>query len=64
MSWFQIGSATAAESGWNPPGDPAVTLRLYQTTWQNPHPDIEITAIDFVSAEKNSSPFLVAVTAE
>jgi hypothetical protein len=61
IAW--TGNNQAAKS-WNPPGDSAVTLRLYKTTWQNPHPDTEITAIDFVSAEKNSSPFLVAVTAE
>jgi hypothetical protein len=57
------GNNQAAKS-WNPPGTPPVTLRLYKTTWQNPRPDSEITAIDFVSAEKNSSPFLISVTAE
>lgn len=61
IAW--TGNNQAAKT-WNPPGTPPVTLRLYKTTWQNPHPDTEITAIDFVSAEKNSSPFLVAVTAE
>jgi len=61
IAW--TGNNQSAKS-WNPPGDPAVTLRLYKTAWQNPHPDTEITAIDFVSAEKNSSPFLVAVSAE
>ena len=53
-----------AAKNWNPSGATPVTLRLYKTTWKNPHPDAEITAIDLVSEEKNSVPFLIAITAE
>jgi hypothetical protein len=53
-----------AVKSWNPPGAPPVTLRLYKTSWKNPHPDAEITTIDLVSEEKNSVPFLIAITAE
>jgi hypothetical protein len=57
IAW--TGSNQAAKD-WNPP----VTLRLYKTTWRNPQPDVEISSIDFVSAERSSAPFLVAITAE
>jgi hypothetical protein len=40
------------------------TIHLYKTTWENPKPEIEITSIDFMSAGKTSSPFLVAITVE
>ncbi|MCP5523421.1 MAG: hypothetical protein H7A46_17940 [Verrucomicrobiales bacterium] len=44
------------------PGGPE--LRLYQTRWENPMPDQEITSIDFISAMSDSAPFLIAITAE
>jgi hypothetical protein len=39
-------------------------LRLYQTSWENPKPDLEVVSFDFVSAMANSAPFLIAVTVE
>lgn len=39
-------------------------LRLYQTRWENPLPDQEITTIDFVSTMSDSAPFLLGITAE
>jgi hypothetical protein len=39
-------------------------LRLYQTAWENPKPDLEVVSFDFVSAMARSAPFLIAVTVE
>lgn len=37
-------------------------VKLYQVTKQNPHPDLEITSMDFVSTGTECAPFLIAVT--
>lgn len=37
---------------------------LYLSSWQNPTPEVEITAFDFVSELSESQPFLVAITIE
>ncbi len=39
-------------------------LRIYTTTFKNPQPRIRATTIDFKSAMKNSSPFLIALTVQ
>ena len=39
-------------------------VRLYQMTWTNPLPELEILSIDFISTVEKSAPFLVAITAE
>ncbi|HEY9172533.1 MAG TPA: protein kinase [Verrucomicrobiae bacterium] len=39
-------------------------LKLYKFTWTNPTPDSAVERIDFVSANTQSSPFLIAITAE
>lgn len=44
------------------PGGPE--LRLYQTRWENPLPEEEITSIDFISTMSDSAPFLIGITAE
>jgi len=41
-----------------------VTLRLYLTKWTNPRPEMEVTSIDYVSANTVAAPFCVAMTAE
>jgi hypothetical protein len=45
-------------------GDKPGALRIYKTTFENPQPETEITAIDYVSSMENSSPFLIALTVE
>lgn len=55
LAW-QGGNAATRERG--------MQLRLYKATWENPHPEQEIEAVDFVSAMRNSAPFLVALTAD
>jgi hypothetical protein len=39
-------------------------IRLFCRTWENPHPEIEIQCLDFVSKMTKCAPFLVAITAE
>jgi hypothetical protein len=39
-------------------------LRLYQTCWTNPRPEVEVRTVDFVSAMTGSAPFLIALTVE
>jgi hypothetical protein len=53
--WF--GSNTATRSR-------GMKTRLIKFTWNNPLPDLKITAIDFVSCMTTSSPMLVALTIE
>ncbi len=43
---------------------PELSLRLYQSTFDNPRPDLEITSIDCVSAVTTAAPFLVGLTLE
>jgi WD40 repeat protein len=38
-------------------------IRLFERTWQNPHPDVEIETLDFVSKMTKCAPFLIAITA-
>jgi hypothetical protein len=39
-------------------------LRVYKTTWNNPHPEKTISALDFRSTMTDSSPYLIAITME
>jgi len=40
-------------------------LILFEMTWKNPRPDVEVTAVDFESAMRTgSAPFLIALTTE
>jgi hypothetical protein len=39
-------------------------IRLFNYTWKNPFPELEIETIDFVSEVVDSAPFLIAITIE
>jgi eukaryotic-like serine/threonine-protein kinase len=39
-------------------------LHLYKATWENPHPDQMVDSVTFRSELEESSPFLLAITAE
>jgi hypothetical protein len=39
-------------------------IRLYLTTWKNPHPKKKVVSIDYTSAKTKAAPFCVAMTAE
>ncbi len=68
--WFMEGDAlpTDVEVAWIGDNDRTRglghSLQLYTYTWPNPRPDVEITEMDFVSANAESAPFLMAVTVE
>jgi len=62
-------NSTLAWTGTNPAlkkygGPQPCGLRIYKTTFENPQPEIEITAVDYVSAMENSSPFMIGLTIE
>ena len=40
------------------------TIRLYLTSWENPHPARTVTCIDYASTMTNCAPFCVAITTE
>ncbi|HXC99829.1 MAG TPA: hypothetical protein VN048_10845 [Verrucomicrobiae bacterium] len=44
--------------------EPELSLRLYQSTFENPRPDLEIASIDFVSSVTDAAPFFVGLTLE
>jgi hypothetical protein len=39
-------------------------IRLFLTTWKNPHPKKKVLTIDYTSAKTKASPFCVAMTVE
>ncbi len=41
-----------------------IKIRLFATTWTNPHPEKEVATLDILSAGTDCDPFLVAVTLE
>jgi WD40 repeat protein len=41
-----------------------LSVRLYQVTWKNPLPDVDVQEIDFKSTMENPAPFLIAITVE
>ncbi|HZV36536.1 MAG TPA: hypothetical protein VFB72_18305 [Verrucomicrobiae bacterium] len=43
---------------------PESSLRLYKSTFDNPHPDRELLSIDYVSTLTNAAPFMVGMTVE
>jgi hypothetical protein len=51
------GSNTAAERQ-------KTSLRIFESTCQNPHPEQLVQSVDFVSAMTDSAPFLIAITLE
>jgi hypothetical protein len=62
-------NSTLAWTGTNPAlkkygGPRPGSLRVYETTFENPQPAIEITTTDYVSAMENSSPFMIGLTIE
>jgi serine/threonine protein kinase len=40
------------------------SIRLFKWTWNNPHPELKIDTIDFISDMTECAPFLVAITAD
>jgi len=53
---------------WTGPANPrhpdGPQAQLFQTTWENPSPDIAVESIEYVSAMNDPVPFLIAITTE
>jgi hypothetical protein len=67
--WVSNGDPTSMDSkvawaGKSPANDSQTVLRVYKTQWKNPEPDQPIVSIDFLSANLDPAPFLIAITAE
>jgi hypothetical protein len=42
----------------------SANIRLYLLSWENPRPEVQVTHIDFSSAQTAAAPFCVAISAE
>jgi hypothetical protein len=57
--------AVPAWTGTNPlVAENGISVRLYKSAWENPHPDVPVESIDFNSNLTRSAPFLIAITVE
>jgi hypothetical protein len=56
--------AWAGSNPWISEHAPDFSLRLYKTTFANPHPELEITTLDYVSTLSGPAPFLLGLTTE
>lgn len=56
--------SVVAWTGTSPQTGGNTTLHIFKTTWTNPEPDQTITRIDYVAANNDPAPFLIAITAE
>jgi hypothetical protein len=56
--------SVVAWSGRSPANNSQAMLQVFKTQWTNPQPDQVITSIDFVGANQDPAPFLIAITAE
>jgi hypothetical protein len=57
-------ASMVAWSGRSPANNSQLQLQIFKTQWTNPQPDQPIASIDFVSANLDPAPFLIAITAE
>jgi hypothetical protein len=69
--WYEVKRPTQAKAAdivWTGMNDATrkrgVGMRLFQSHWDNPLPEVEIESIDFVSSLAHSAPFLIAITTE
>jgi hypothetical protein len=56
--------AWAGGNPWIAQEKPEQALRLYKSTFENPRPGVEISAIDYVSTVTDAAPFLLGLTVE
>jgi hypothetical protein len=73
MDWWAKAdekAPTRAKVAWEGENDGSKTLekkiKLYLTTWENPHPKKKVVSLDYVATapEGLAAPFCVAITAE
>jgi hypothetical protein len=56
---------TRGKVAWEGKNQSTTIIRLYLTTWQNPHPKNKVVNIDYVSTQSSdAAPFCVAMTVE
>src|SRR5262249_49495450 len=53
-----------AWAGKNAAAGPDDEIRLFSSTWKNPHPDKKVASLDFETNDTPAAPFLVALTLE
>ena len=58
------GGVPDAKTAWTGMNPEQGGIRLFDLIWENPHPEIQIQSLDFISSMTQCAPFLVAVTAE
>jgi hypothetical protein len=68
-NWDESKPVTRGKVAWEGTNDNAkkynVKLRLFLTTWENPHPDKTVAKIDYRSTKESpAAPFCVAISAE
>lgn len=56
--------AWAGTNPWIKQHKPALSLRLYKSAFDNPHPDRSVSSVDYVSTLTTAAPFLVGLTVE
>jgi hypothetical protein len=56
--------AWAGSNPWIKKRAPELSLRLYRSSFANPHPDREIASMDYVSTLSEAGPFLLGLTLE
>jgi hypothetical protein len=73
VDWWSYPSQAAptrSKVAWEGENDAAkgfeAKIKLYLTTWENPHPKKTVVSIDYVATapDKEAAPFCVAMTAE
>jgi hypothetical protein len=60
----QLKGADPATVVWTGQNQHRIPLQLFKSTWQNPHPEVTVDSLDYISTMSSAAPFLVAVTVE
>ena len=66
--WWNIDptkGVTRAKVAWEGKNQNTASIRLFLTTWQNPHPRKKVVSIDYLSTQtSDAAPFCVALTVQ
>jgi len=63
-AWDDQSTAMSYGFAWRTRAQDGRLVGVSELRWRNPRPDMKVTSIDFVSADTEASPFLLALTAE
>ncbi|HSH15890.1 MAG TPA: tetratricopeptide repeat protein, partial [Verrucomicrobiae bacterium] len=68
LDWFaeapKVGSRSNGRQAWQGVNGAGFGVQLFQSMWENPHPDLEVRSLEYVSKNTTCAPFLVALTLE